>query len=146
MPKGNTYSDIELMEALLNSDGNISRAARELGVTVQSVRKRKNGLPVGVMGSTKNYREVRAEVFADLQKMLLRYITPDKLKKASLAQIGTLFGIFYDKERLERGQATEHIAHAHYQALDDDSKKMLKDTIQQLTEKKLNAIDYGDDD
>lgn len=133
------------MNALQMFEGNVAQAAKHLGVTPMSVRKRRAKLTKGILGTTEDYRKMRADIFADMQKMLLRFVTEDKLKKASLQQIGTLFGIFYDKERLERGQATEHIAHAHYEQLDDKSRKMLKDTIKKMTEQKLKQVSYNDD-
>jgi hypothetical protein len=90
------------------------------------------------------FRTQRADTFSRLQQILLQHITPAKLKGASLAQIGTLFGIMYDKERLERGQATEHIAHAHYEALDDKQLKALKDFSKTMVEQKMKAINYDD--
>ena len=127
-------------------EGNVAQAAKHLGVTPMSVRKRRAKLIKGMTGSLKEYKEKRADIFAEIQRLLLKHVTPDKIAKSSLNQIGTLFGIFYDKERLERGQATEHIAHAHYQQLDDKSRKMIKDTIRKMTEEKMKAINYDEDD
>jgi len=126
-------------------EGNVAQAAKHLGVTPMSVRKRRAKLIKGMTGSLKEYKEKRADIFAEIQRLLLKHVTPDKIAKSSLNQIGTLFGIFYDKERLERGQATEHIAHAHYQQLDDKSRKMIKDTIRKMTEEKLKQVSYDED-
>jgi hypothetical protein len=54
----------------------------------------------------------------------------------------TAFGIMYDKERLEQNLATEHIAHAHYEVLDDSTKRKIEDLTKELTAKKLNQITY----
>jgi hypothetical protein len=141
------FDDFELIAALNLHNGNISRAARDLGVTRAAVIKRKKTLPEGVIAPTVGeFREQRADTFARLQQILLQHITPAKLKNASLAQIGTLFGIMYDKERLEKGQATEHIAHAHYEALDNDQMKALKEFSKTMVERKLKSINYDDED
>jgi len=140
------FDDFDLIAALNLHNGNISRAAQELGVTRAAVIKRKKTLPEGVIAPTINeFRTMRADTFARLQQILLQHITPAKLKGASLAQIGTLFGIMYDKERLERGQATEHIAHAHYEKLDDTQMKALKEFSKTMVERKMKAIVYDDD-
>jgi hypothetical protein len=139
------FEDTELIAALMQYEGNVSRAARHLGVTPAAVIKRKKTLPEGVVAPTiKDFREQRADTFARLQQILLQYITPAKLKNASLAQIGTLFGIMYDKERLEKNLATEHIAHAHYQMLDASQMKDVKALAEKLTNQKLKAITYDD--
>lgn len=145
MPGKQKFDDFELIAALNLHNGNISRAAKELGVTRAAVIKRKKTLPDGVIAATvKEFREQRADTFARLQQILLQHITPQKLKGASLAQIGTLFGIMYDKERLEKNLATEHIAHAHYQMLDETQMGKIKQLAKELTEKKLGEITYDD--
>ena len=137
------FDDFEMIAALNLHNGNISRAAKELGVTRAAIIKRKKTLPDGVIAPTiEEFRTQRADTFSRLQQILLQHITPAKLKGASLAQIGTLFGIMYDKERLERGQATEHIAHAHYEALDDKQMKALKEFSKSMVERKMKEIKY----
>lgn len=139
------FTDIELIAALNLHEGNVSRAAKDLGVTRAAVIKRKKILPEGVIAPTlKDFREKRADTFARIQQLLLQYITEDKLKKASLQQIGTLFGIMYDKERLEKNLATEHIAHAHYQMLDESQMAKVKQLAKDLTDKKLKEISYDE--
>jgi hypothetical protein len=139
------FTDIDLIAALNLHQGNVTRAAKDLGVTRQAVIKRKKLLPDGVIAPTiKEFRESRADTFARLQQILLQYITPEKLKGASLQQIGTLFGIMYDKERLEKNLATEHIAHAHYQMLDDSQMAKVKQLAKDLTQKKLTEIEYNE--
>ena len=145
MPK-QKFDDFEMIAALNIHNGNISRAAQELGVTRAAIIKRKKHLPEGVIAPTiSEFRMQRADTFARLQQILLQHITPAKLKGASLAQIGTLFGIMYDKERLERGQATEHIAHKHYESLDETQLKALKDFSKTMVEQKLREITYDND-
>jgi len=41
----------------------------------------------------------------------LSMISNAELKKMSLKDFGTLFGILFDKGQIIQGQATEHIAH-----------------------------------
>jgi len=96
--------------------------------------------------SVETFRQERANIFASIQQALLRYITPDKLKHASLQQIGTLFGIMYDKERLEKNQATDFIAHAHFQMLPPDQMESIKALSKELTERKLKQVTYNDEE
>ena len=137
------FTDLELIAALNVHNGNVSRAAKELGVTRAAIIKRTKVLPKGVIAPTiAEFREQRADTFARFQQIILQYVTEKKLKGASLQQLGTLFGIMYDKERLERGQATEHIAHAHYEALEDHQLKALKEFSKTMVEDKMKRISY----
>jgi len=137
------FSDMELIAALNLHNGNVSRAAQELGVTRAAVIKRKKVIPEGVLAPTiTEFRSHRADVFARLQQILLQHITAKKLKNASLAQIGTLFGIMYDKERLEKNLSTENIAHNQYKTLTSADREMITDIVKKRTEQKLKEIVY----
>lgn len=139
------FDDLELIAALNRSDGNESAAARLLGVTPAAIRKRKVQLPEGVLSKDiQDYRLRRADIFAGFQRAIIAGITPEKIKKASLQQLGSLFGIFYDKERLEKNLATEHIAHAMHKKLDADDLKALKAYIDQSTKRKVQAVEYDE--
>jgi hypothetical protein len=83
------------------------------------------------------YKRDRADIFAQAQQLILKYVTADKLKAASLQQLGTLFGIMYDKERLERGKATHHIAEVKQIIADPELKKLLQKGIEIRTKKLL---------
>ena len=145
MPK-QKFDDQELIAALTLHKGNVTYAAEELGVTRAAVIKRKKTIPDGVLAETvTEFRTQRADIFARLQQVLLQHITPAKLKGASLAQIGTLLGIMYDKERLEKNLSTENIAHNHYEQLDQVDRKMLQELVKKRTKKKLDAIFYSED-
>ena len=137
------FSDMELIAALNMHNGNVSRAAQELGVTRAAVIKRRKVIPEGVLAPTiTEFRSQRADVFARLQQILLQHITEKKLKGASLAQIGTLFGIMYDKERLEKNLSTENIAHNQYKTLTAADREMIKEIVKSRTESKLKEIVY----
>lgn len=56
------------------------------------------------------FRGQRADLFAEKQKMLMRAITPAKIAKSGLKDAALALGIIYDKERLERGEATSNVA------------------------------------
>jgi hypothetical protein len=137
------FTDIELITALDYHKGNVTRVAEALGVSRAAVIKRKKKIPEGIITpDVETFRQERANIFASIQQALLRYITPDKLKHASLQQIGTLFGIMYDKERLEKNQATDFIAHAHFQALPADQMQSIRALSKELTERKLKKVNY----
>lgn len=86
------------------------------------------------------FKQDRADIFAAAQQLILKHVTEQKLKAASLQQLGTLFGIFYDKERLERGQATTHVAEVTYHKLDPDTQKFIEKAIQARTKAELKRV------
>lgn len=145
MPRARKFTDEDLIQALTVHEGNISKAAQELDVTRAAVKKRVNSLPAGVFLTDLNqFRMKRADTFADIQRRILQHITPEKLAKASLNQLGTLLGIFYDKERLEQNLSTENIAHDMVKRIDPKDMGMLKEYIKKTTERKRNEIQYDD--
>lgn len=56
------------------------------------------------------------------------------------------YGILFDKDRLLRGEATEHVAHASYQQLDDKTRKVIGDAVKQLTSNMLDEARKEHDD
>jgi hypothetical protein len=84
------------------------------------------------------FKRERADIFAAAQQLVLKYLTHDKLKKASPQQIATLMAIFYDKERLERGKATQHVANLTDIQLDKETKKLLQEAIVSRTKAMLD--------
>jgi hypothetical protein len=59
-----------------------------------------------------DFKTARADVLAVHQMRLLEGLTDDSLKEVSPYQKVGMFGILYDKERLERGQSTANVAYA----------------------------------
>ena len=55
---------------------------------------------------TTEFKNHRAEILAGLQERILSCITDKEIKKAAFGTKIVTAGILYDKERLERGQAT----------------------------------------
>lgn len=54
-----------------------------------------------------DFKNNRADILAGIQQRIVNAITPEEIKKAPIQVKSMMFGVFYDKERLERGQATE---------------------------------------
>jgi len=63
-------------------------------------------------GDLKKYQHLRADILSFHQMRLLNYLTDEKLKKSSAMQIASMYGILYDKERLETGKSTTNVAYA----------------------------------
>lgn len=55
------------------------------------------------------YRKNRAEILVEDQMRYRSFITDEKLKSTSAAQLEVMRCMTYDKERLERGQSTENV-------------------------------------
>lgn len=145
--------DRHLMVALWNRyNGNETRVAEKLEVTRAAVRKaRKQMDPTLFIVDVENYRKKRADILAQInmranQEILYRLMDPVLSKKMGTTELNKIGGTAHDKERLERGQATEHIAHAHYEALDDKQLKALKEFSKTMTNRKMGAIAYDNDE
>lgn len=61
-----------------------------------------------------HYKQYRADYLTFQQLRIDKYITNDKLKKSSAAQLVLMKCQLYDKERIERGLSTENIAYKDY--------------------------------
>lgn len=132
------FSNSELIDVLHIVDGSPTKAADALGVTRAAIIKRRDMLPEGILAKDiDTFRRKRADTLARVQQILFQYITPDKLKKASLSQLVLAIGLMYDKERLEQGKPTEHVAHAHLSKMHPDDLKAIKDLVRQTTDRKL---------
>ena len=147
MPTPQKFSDLELVSTYGRCGGNINQTAKALGVTRRAVKNRKAKLPDTLfITDIKEFRQKRADIFTELQRMIMVYVAdPKKLKKASLQQLGTLFGIMYDKERLERDLSTENIAHDMHGQLDEEDRKLIREMINNRTQKKIAEVTYDED-
>lgn len=114
--------------------------ARHLGVTRPAVTKALDQIPQSILNShdVTTFRKNRADIFAEFQRLILTYMTPEKMKGASLNQLGTLFGIVYDKERLEKGQATAHVAQINKNLVDEKSLRKIREVIQEMTQQQIS--------
>lgn len=57
-----------------------------------------------------DYKKNRADILAEKQREVLAALCPADIKKASGKDKAMIYGIFYDKERLERGESTSNLA------------------------------------
>lgn len=59
-----------------------------------------------VQKTVEEYKKNRADILSGLQERIIKSITDDEIKKMPVGQRVMAYGIIYDKERLERNQAT----------------------------------------
>ena len=71
----------------------------------------------------KSFKDNRADVLAAYQHRILNSLQATDLGKSSPYQKVGMFGILYDKERLERGQSTSNVAYADYSRTVSDMDK-----------------------
>ncbi len=58
------------------------------------------------------FKQNRADLLAGKQAQILKTLSEAEIRKASPYQRVGMFGILYDKERLERGQSTQNVSYA----------------------------------
>lgn len=87
------------------------------------------------------FRNRESDHLGELRKMLLfalkQKVMKMDLKNISFQQLSTLYGTIFDKDRLLRGEATEHVAHANVHQLSDEDRALLKSTIGEMTKRAL---------
>ena len=105
-PKG---ISIERMLQLRNKELTDGEIAALLGCDRSNVTKRlaKYAPKLERIDSHKKYR---ADILTDLQIKVLDNFTPDKIKECTVPQSAVVYGILYDKERIERGQSTTNLS------------------------------------
>ena len=101
-----------IIELIDNKGLSQTQAAKILGCDRSSISKRLKAADY-VPGQLKTFKETRADVFAYHQLEILKHLTSAKLKSSTAYQLTGMLALLYDKERLERGESTENVAHIH---------------------------------
>jgi hypothetical protein len=78
------------------------------GVTKQAIFKALQPYIDGDDIDLELWKSKRADILAGKQATVLQKLTPEDIEKASPRDKTIMFGVLYDKERLERGQSTSN--------------------------------------
>jgi hypothetical protein len=81
----------DIAKAVGRDPSNIYRAMKNYGIDTKKVN---------------TYKKLRADILAGTQGRIIENITEEDLSKAGLKDKAIAFGVFFDKERLERNQST----------------------------------------
>ena len=84
-----------------------------LGCTRQNIHQRLQPFRQSI-DHLKSVKDNRADTLAVVSDTLLNSLTGTDIKSASAYQRVGMYGILYDKERLERGQTTANIGHVDF--------------------------------
>jgi hypothetical protein len=114
--KVTTQIDWPNIRQLRKVDTPWKKIAEATGYSAQYLRKEfsllKNLSPlVKDPEATEDYKKNRADILADMGRRLLAGVTPEKIEKARVGELILAHAQISDKERLERGQATQNVAH-----------------------------------
>ena len=99
---------IEIIIQYMSRGLNIVEVAKLCGCSKQNVQQRLKAVAFDKT-DFENFKKSRGDVFAFIQSKLLNSIDSEEIKKMPVYQRVVSVGILYDKERLERGLATERI-------------------------------------
>lgn len=91
----------------------MSETAKLMNTSKANMVRIVGGIEVPDKEELVEFKDNRADIFAGLQSRILKTLTDDEIKRIPPGSRMTALGIAYDKERLERGQATSHVLHAH---------------------------------
>ena len=127
----------------LRSKGlSITDIAKHFDCTKQSVSLCLQKYDPNYTVDLQQYKDTRADLFAAKQAQLLFSLTQDDIKSMAPGSRITGAAILYDKERLERGQATEHIAYADMVAQDVANDSKIKEIQAKID--RLMAVEGSD--
>jgi transposase len=109
----NRKIDVEKAIELRFKGLTFTEIAKQFDVTKQSVREViRRYLPVDI--SVDWFRKNKSAMLHAKQAQILSSLSPEEIKEASAYQKVGMFGILYDKARLEDGQSTENVGYADY--------------------------------
>jgi transposase len=77
-------------------------------------------------GEVEDFKRHRADILAAMQQRILRNVTAEDIAKAPLSVKLLSMGIAYDKERLERGKATNISVSAKLEMTEKAYEKMIR--------------------
>jgi len=80
-----------------------------LGVSRQAVQKRVKPLLGDSSNDVHAFKKYKSDIVHAKQLEVMKALTPAKLKEASAFQLTGMFGILYDKARLEDGESTANV-------------------------------------
>lgn len=124
----NKKRKIDIQKALeLHFKGlNFSEIAKHFDVTKQAVRELiRRYLPVDI--SVEWFKKNKSAMIHAKQAQILNSLSPEDIKEASAYQKVGMFGILYDKGRLEDGQTTENVGYADYTEAIDELDRQLRE-------------------
>jgi hypothetical protein len=123
--KGNLIGETNLLPAISHPKLSIMGILkkREMGLTIPEIANAFEVSPATInralhdyraaTGAVEEFKAVRGNVLADLQRRLLNSVTDLDIKKAPLGSKILAFCQLYDKERLENDLSTANIATLH---------------------------------
>jgi len=108
-PVGKEEIPLETMLAMAQEGLKPIEIAERLGVARQTVSIRLRNFAKRIT-RLEEFKLHKADVMAEIQMEILHSINASDIKKAPLQIKAMTYGIFYDKERLERGQSTSNVS------------------------------------
>jgi DNA-directed RNA polymerase specialized sigma subunit len=102
---------LEKIIALYAKGMNMTEIGKVLGCSTAAISIRLKGHTED-LNALIPFKDSRADTLAFYQRKLLNSIDKGAIEKCSAYQRVGMFGILYDKERLERGESTQNIAYA----------------------------------
>ena len=86
------------------------------------------------------FQEKMQEEILVRMETILKYMSPEKMNKASLSQLIMAFGTLYDKMRLHRGESTQNVASLSIHKINEGDLDKIRDIIKKHTQIKLNKV------
>jgi predicted transcriptional regulator len=91
-----------------------------------------------ILFNADKFKDNLSDKLAEKLDILIQYIDSDTISKASLSQRTQLLTALIDRIRLLDGKTTQNISTTLYNKLDSKDLELIKSTVKQLTESRLN--------
>jgi transposase len=139
LTKPGKLNDDDLFVKLFHGGLTHDEIASVYGVSRVAVTNRVKKLGLTKLSLDAQEYEARlSEELMDKIQIIMKQITADKIHKASLAQLGTLLGILYDKRSLHERRGTAEVSYVgHVHKFDKDQLDQLKQIMHTQTQKRI---------
>lgn len=139
--KPGLINDLNMLARLFEAGFTHEEIASYFGVSREAVTKKIGRMDLHREASNPAlFQEKMQEEILMRMENLLKYMSPDKMNKASLSQIIIAFGTLYDKFRLSRGESTQNVASVNVHKLAGADIQSIRDIIAKHTVEKLNRV------
>jgi hypothetical protein len=113
--------DVQKAIQLKQQGNSYKEISKILGCSPQNIHQKiKDLIP---KSDTEKYIAERADILAKKNQKVLEYLDDEKLKKSTAMQIASIYGILYDKERIERGLSDNNARPLVMIQINQDGKK-----------------------
>jgi len=135
-----------IFDLVVNHGHNYSQVAELTGLTPQAISSRCRKHGIVPKKSLESYKSTRADRLAMKQNQLLDGMTQGAIDTSNIKDLAIAIDKLGHNERLERGEATEHVLYADLSNEVDDLRKQYEDIKKRKNTLKISKEDKDNED